>query len=141
MSAGERRVKGIAHRVVNAADVERDVVIEMPDVRRGHRDVLGEASVAVHADDAREGADVCIAGAAQKTSTIDDVSLGRHAIARSHVRHELSDLYHIASEIRGRPRSAASHDRAPSRPTHRCARRFRTRRRVVLESIPHHHES
>ena len=71
----------------------------MPDVRCRHRDVLGEASVAIHADDPRVRADVRIARAAEQTSTIDDVALGRDAIALAHVRDELADLYDVAGEL------------------------------------------
>ena len=95
----ERGVKRVAHRIVNAADVVRHVVVEMPDVRRRHRDVLGEASVAIDADDLRVRADVRVAGAAEQAASVDDVSFGRHAIAFFHVGDELADLHDFAGEL------------------------------------------
>ena len=95
----ERRVERVAHRIVNAADVERDVVVEMPDVRRRHRDVLGEAAVAIDADDLRVRADVRVARAAEQAASVDDVSFGGHAIAFAHVGHELPDLHDVAGEL------------------------------------------
>src|SRR5256885_12385146 len=47
----EHRVKRIAHWVVNSTDIERDRVIEVPHVGRGHRDVVGETAVTIDADD------------------------------------------------------------------------------------------
>src|SRR5207302_7404801 len=93
--SAQRSVECVAHRIVNAANVERDVVVEMPDVRRGHRDVLGEAPVAVDTDDLRVGTDVRIAGAAQQTPSVDDMTLRGHAIAFVHVGHQLPDPYDV----------------------------------------------
>ena len=75
------------------------VVVEVPDVRRGHRDVLGEASVAVDADDLRVRADVRVARAAEQATSVDDVSFGRDAVAFLHVGDEASDLHDIAGEF------------------------------------------
>src|SRR3954471_19525885 len=71
----------------------------MPDVRRRHRDVLGEAPVAVDADDARVRTDVRIAGATEQAATIDDVSFGRDAITLLHIGDEIADLYDFAREF------------------------------------------
>ena len=49
--SGERRVKRVAHRVVDPANVERNTVVQMPDIERRHRDVFREAAVAVDAND------------------------------------------------------------------------------------------
>jgi hypothetical protein len=95
----EHRVKRVAHRIVNAADVERDRVVEVPHVRRRHGDVLGEAAVAIDADDARVGADVRIARAAEQAAAVDDVPFGGHAIAGVHVGDEPSDLDDFAGEL------------------------------------------
>ena len=95
----ERRMKCIPHRIVNAADVIADRVIQVPNVRRRHRDVLGEAPVAVHADDARARIDVCISGATEERTFIDDVSFGRDAIADFHRFDERSDLDDIAGKL------------------------------------------
>ena len=96
---GEHGVERVAHRIVNAADVERDVVVEMPDVRRRHRDVLGETAVAIDADDLRVRADVRVAGAAEQASAVDDVAFGGHAIAFAHVGDEAADLHDFAGEL------------------------------------------
>ena len=67
-----------------------DVVVEVPDVGRRHRDVLGEAAVAVDADDLRVRADVRVARAAEQAASVDDVSFRRYAIALAHVGDELA---------------------------------------------------
>jgi hypothetical protein len=92
-------VKRVAHRIVDAADVERDVVVEVPDVRRRHRDVLGKTSVAIHADDLRVRADMGVAGPAQQASAVDDVALGGDAIAFAHVGDELACAHDLAGEF------------------------------------------
>ena len=103
----ERRVERVAHRIVDAADVVRDVVVEVPDVRRRHRDVLGEAAVAVDADDACVRADVRVAGAAQQAASVDDVALGGHAVAFAHIGDELADFARRRRRTRARRRTAA----------------------------------
>ena len=130
----ERGVERVAHRIVNAADVERDVVVEMPDVRRRHRDVLGEAAVAIDADDLRVRADVRVAGAAEQAAPVDDVSFRRHAIAFAHVGDERADLHDLAGEFVADDDRRLHASAAPTRPNRRCARRCRTRRRGARES-------
>src|SRR5437763_1843332 len=92
-------MKRIAHWVVNAANVERDVVVQMPDVRRRHGDVLGEAAIAVDADDLRVWTDVCVPGAAEQAAAVDDVAFRGHAIALAYIRHECADLNDLAGEL------------------------------------------
>ena len=75
------------------------VVVEVPDVRRRHRDVLGEAAVAVHADDFRVRADVRVAGAAEQAASVDDVALRGHAIALVDVGDETADSHDVAGEL------------------------------------------
>jgi hypothetical protein len=64
----------------------------MPHVGGRHRDELGEAAVAVYADDLRVGADVSIAGAAEKAAPVDDVTLGGDSVALLHVGDEAPDF-------------------------------------------------
>ena len=84
---------------MNATDVERDVVVEVPDVRRRHRDVLGEAAITVDTDDLGVGTHVCVACAAEQTSPVDDVALGRDAIAFAHIGDKCADLHDVTSEL------------------------------------------
>src|SRR5205814_3055554 len=96
---GERRVKRVSHRVVNAADVERRLIVQVPDVRRGHRDVLRETAVAIDADDARVWTHVRVAGATEQTPAVHDVSFGGHAVTFADVGHEVADTHHFAGEL------------------------------------------
>jgi hypothetical protein len=89
----------VAHRVVDSADVVADRVVEVPDIRRRHRDVLGEAAVAIDADDFRVRANVCVAGAAEKTASVNDVTFGGDAITFLDVRHQAPDLGDVAREL------------------------------------------
>lgn len=74
-------VERIPHRVVDATDVVADRIVEMPDIRGGHGDELGEAPVTIDADDSGGRVRVGIAGPAEERAFIDDVPLGGHAIA------------------------------------------------------------
>ena len=97
----------------------------------GHRDVLGEASVAIDADDLRVRTDVGVSGAAEQAASVDDVSLGGHAIAFLHVGDELADLHDVAGELVADDERRLARARAPSRPSRRCERRCRRRRRAA----------
>src|SRR5690606_24842606 len=76
-----------------------DAVVEVPDVGRRHGDVLGEAAVAVDADDPRVRADVGVPGAAQRAAAADDVPLRRHPVADVDVGHQGAHLRHVAGEL------------------------------------------
>src|SRR5439155_203349 len=56
----------------------------------GHRDVLGERPVPVHADDAGVAADVPVAGAALEAVAAHDVSLGGDELSDLQVRDPLA---------------------------------------------------
>ena len=71
----------------------------MPNVRRWHRDELGEAPIAIDANDLRVRADVRVARAAEQASSVDDVALRRHAISLVNVGDETADLDHLAGEL------------------------------------------
>src|SRR5262249_7694615 len=60
--------------------------VERDDVERGHLDVLGEAAVAVDAEDLRVLADVAAAGQAWAARAVGDVHLGRDGLADVEVR-------------------------------------------------------
>ena len=66
--------------VASRSDLGGDAVQEHH-VARGHRDVLGEAAVAVHPDDRGALAHVPVAGTALQAVAADDVALGRHQLA------------------------------------------------------------
>src|ERR1051326_97082 len=89
----------VTHWIVNAADIVRNVVIEMPDVRRRHRDVLGEAPVTVHANDLRVRAYMSISGSTQHAAAVDDVALRGHAVTFADVGDERSDLNDVAGGL------------------------------------------
>jgi hypothetical protein len=84
---------------MNATDVIADGVVEVPDVRRRHRDVLREAAVTIDADDLRVGTHVSVAGAAQKTSAVDDMSLCRYAISFLDIGDEVSHFNDVAGKF------------------------------------------
>src|SRR6266566_622591 len=76
----------------------------------GHRDVLGERPVPVHADDAGVAADVPVAGAALEAVAAHDVSLGGDELSDLQVRDLLDPVTHggdLARELvphdHGRP--------------------------------------
>ena len=96
---GKHRVKGIPHRVVDAADVIGNLVGQMPDVRRGHGDVLGKAAVAIDADDPGERTDVRVARSAQQATTVNNVPLGGDTVALFHIGNETPDLHDIARKL------------------------------------------
>jgi len=84
---------------MNAADIVADGVIQVPHVRRGHRDVLGEAAVAIDADDLGERANMRVASAAKQTTSVHDVAFRGHSIAFLHVRNEAANLHYITGEF------------------------------------------
>lgn len=89
----------VAHRIVDAADVVRDFVVEMPHVRSGHGDVFRKTPVAINADDTRVRADMSVAGSTQQTASIYDVTFRGHAISLAHVRDKITDAYYISGEF------------------------------------------
>ena len=92
-------MKCVSHRVVNAADVVADRVIEVPYIRRRHRDEFSKAPVAIHPDDPRERADVSIARATKKTAAVHDVTFRSYAITLLHIRDETPHLHDVSSEF------------------------------------------
>ena len=71
----------------------------MPDVGGGHAYVVGEAAVAIDADDLRVGTDVRVPRAAEEAASIDYVSLGRDAISGPDIGDEAADLHDVAGEF------------------------------------------
>ena len=82
-----------------AAHFVRNRRIEPPDVVFRHRDVLGERSVAIDADDLDALADVRLAGAAEQAGEIGDVSLGRDAVAGAYRAHGVADGHDRPHEL------------------------------------------
>jgi hypothetical protein len=92
-------MESIAHGVMNSADIVADVVIEMPHICGWHCDELGEAAIAIDANDLRVRADVRIARSAEKTAPVDNMSLGSYAISFFDVGDETPDLHDISGEF------------------------------------------
>ena len=67
-AGGHDGVHRITERIENRGKLVRDRRIELPNVVLGHRDVLGERSVAVDADDLDALADVRLARPAQAST-------------------------------------------------------------------------
>src|SRR5687768_15990852 len=84
---------------MNSPDVEGDRVVEVPHVRRRHRDELLEAAVEVDADDSGEGTKVSVARSEQQRSPIDDMSLGGDAVSLADIGDEPPDLHDISREL------------------------------------------
>ena len=79
--AGEHGVYGVAERIEQRGVVGRDRWIDLPDIRFGDADVLGEGAVFIDADDLNVGADVSFADAALVTLATRHVHLGRDEVA------------------------------------------------------------
>ncbi|MNI42546.1 hypothetical protein D3C73_968450 [compost metagenome] len=95
-----RRVHGVAERVEDRADLIRHLVRQLDDVEgRGH-DVFGECALTVHADAARVGVQMEVAGASRFGVQVDDVALGRDALADLQAAiHVLADGDDLAREL------------------------------------------
>ncbi len=79
---GHDRVHGIPERIENRGKLVGNRRIELPNVRFGHGDVVGERAVAIDADNLHFFADVRFAGAAQQARLVGDVPFGGYPIAR-----------------------------------------------------------
>src|SRR2546423_15073825 len=77
----------------------------MPYIGCRHRDVFGEAAIAIDADDLRERTYVRVSGSAKKTAAIYDVPLRGDAIAFPDVGDQPSDLHDFPGKL------VADHDR------------------------------
>jgi hypothetical protein len=73
---GHDGVDGVAERVEDGRDLVGDGRVDGPDVFLGHTDVVGEAAVAVDADDLGVAGDVGVAGAAVVVGPLGGVALG-----------------------------------------------------------------
>ena len=87
----ERGVEGVAHRIVDAADVVADRIVEVPDVGGRHRDELGETAVTIDPDDPGGRVGVRVSGATEEGAFVDDVSLGGDPVADVHGLDETAD--------------------------------------------------
>ena len=81
VAPGHDRVHGVAEGVVDGRAFGVDPLGHAPQVGLGHGDVVGEAAVAVHAQDDHVLAEVGVAGAALEALVADHVHLGGHQVA------------------------------------------------------------
>ncbi len=81
----------VAERVEDGGDVVVDVVGDLVHVERRHRDVLGEAAVALHPDADRVAAQVPSSGTAVAARAAGDVPLGGDAAADLDVAYLVAD--------------------------------------------------
>ncbi len=80
VAALECGVHRVSDRIHDGADLSGDA-IEVHHVGGGHRDILGERSVAVDADDRRPDAEMAVAGSARHAVAANDVAFGRDEVA------------------------------------------------------------
>src|SRR5271157_403979 len=97
--AGQHRVHRVAQRIEDGRVFLRDGRIELPDVRLGNDDVLGEGAIRVHADDLHMLADVRFAGAALQALAAGHVHLGGNEVAFLDARHFVPDRFNRAAEL------------------------------------------
>ena len=84
---------------MNSADVERQRIVEVPHVGGRHRDELGKAAIAIHANDFRVRAHVGIAGAAQQAAPVHDVALSRDPVSLFHVGDQAPHPHDLAGKF------------------------------------------
>ena len=81
---------GVAERLLEARDVRGQLrAVVLPDHRRRDRCEVGEAPVAIDAENLRVLAHVRLPGAAVKAHAAGDVALRRHVVALRHSMHAL----------------------------------------------------
>ncbi len=95
----EGRVDRVAERFLRGGDLGRDRAIVLPDDEGRDRDVLGETSVAVDAEDLEIAADVHLSGHALHAMHAGDVGLRRDEIPDLPARDGGSDLDDFAGEF------------------------------------------
>src|SRR5205823_13458974 len=71
----------------------------MPYIGCRHRDVFGEAAIAIDADDLRERTYVRASGSAKKTAAIHDVPFRGDAIAFPDLDHQPSDMHDVPGKL------------------------------------------
>ncbi len=79
--AGHDRMHRVAEGVVDGGPLGIDPFGHAPEVGLGHGDIVGEAAVAVHAQDDHVLAEVGVAGAALEALVADHVHLGGDQVA------------------------------------------------------------
>src|SRR5690606_33632446 len=95
-----RRVYGVPERVQDRADLIGHVVRQFDDVEGRRHHVLGEGAVTVHAEAARVGVEVEVTGPGRLGVQVDDVPLGRDALAHLEAAiHVLADGDDLAREF------------------------------------------
>ncbi len=99
ISPGQHGVHRVAQRIENGRVLRRDGRIELPDIRLGNDDVLGEGAVGVDADDLHVLADVRLAGAALQALAAGHVHLGGDEVARLHAGHFVAHGFDGAAEL------------------------------------------
>src|SRR5208337_1029969 len=95
----QHRVHGVAQRIENGRVLLGNHRIELPDIRFGDDDVLGESSVGVDADDFHIPADVGFARAALQALAASHVHFGGHEIAFLDAGDFIAEGGHLAAEF------------------------------------------
>src|ERR1017187_430903 len=96
---GQHGVHGVAQRIEDGCVLLRDGGIEVPDIRFGDDDVLGESSVGIDADNLDVLADVGFAGAALQALAASHVHFGGYEIALLHAGDLIAKRDHLAAEF------------------------------------------
>src|SRR5690349_18113270 len=89
--SGQHRVNRIAEWIEDGGIIGWNGRIELPDVRFGNLDVIGEGTVGIDADDLYVLADMRLAGAALQTFAAIDMHLGGDKIAFLDAGHFATD--------------------------------------------------
>jgi hypothetical protein len=89
----------VPHGIVNTADFVRHVVVQVPHVCGGHRNVLGETAVTVDTNDFGVRTDMRVTRSAEQASAIDNMTFGRHTVAFFDIGHQAANLHDVAGKF------------------------------------------
>ncbi len=89
----------VAERIEDRGNDVGDRRVEPPNVVLGDRDVLGKGAVTVDADDLDALANMRLSGSAEQTREVDDMTLGRDALAGANRTHRLPGRDDRAHEL------------------------------------------
>ena len=118
--SGQHRVHGVAQRIEDGSVLLRDRRIELPDIRFGDDDILGERSVGIDADDFHVLANVGFAGAALQALAASHMHFGGHEIAFLDAGDFIAERRHFAAELVSGDQRRMNAVPGPSGPIHKC---------------------